>query len=132
MLGSGASTTEVTLLSAIPFGAAAVFHICNALHSQVVQMGRDCGHSSSARLQGFRVPSGVQCMPSRAVLGGLKWALAYADMLPPALLPYPPVLQYTGERRWHIALPWLFGGVFMAVLPTVTDTGKHVSVAAGC
>lgn len=34
--------------------------------------------------------------------------------------------QHTGERRWHIAVPWLVGGVFMAVLPTVTKEGKQV------
>lgn len=50
----GTSSTEVTLLSAIPYAAAALFHICNALHS-----------------------------------------------------------TRTGERRLHIALPWLAGGVFM-------------------
>lgn len=34
--------------------------------------------------------------------------------------------QWTGERRLHIALPWLAGGVFMAVLPTVTNNGGTV------
>ena len=32
-----------------------------------------------------------------------------------------------GERRLHIALTWMAGGVFMAVLPTVTKSGQQVA-----
>ncbi len=65
-------------------------------------------------------PAPTQCLVLRAAVSPIK----------PALDSSHPPLQYTGERRWHIALPWLVGGIFMAVLPTVTDSGKHVSYSS--
>jgi hypothetical protein len=64
---------------------------------------------------------GCPCRPPAAMAAN---ALVHPSHPHPAAS--VPRLQHTGERRLHIAAPWMLGGIFLAVLPTVTRNGNAV------